>query len=222
MGVVVEQPPGRRRYARVTLLQPLPARVGNARVFILELGVNGVRMIHQGVLPRPGHTFHIQFEWEARRLGFECEVIHNDLQKLAKSTNEKSTYSAGAHIISADSDSAVVLRKILIDHIERALDEQKANAQGIPAKAAHAFQTGKAKEYIRCQLVSGEWRKTTSTRADQPENGFTVSADEEREQIDMLCEAYASGDESGRQMIRMMAEATVSTADGVPTRKYTP
>lgn len=181
-----------------------------------------MRIIHQGALPRPGQSFKIEFEWEARRLGFECEVVHNDLQKLARTATEKSSYNARVHIVSATGDSVILLRKILVEHVERALDEQKANAQGIPAKAAHAFQTGKAKEYIRCQLVNGEWRKSTTTRAEQPENGFTVSADEDPAQIEMLCESFASGDASIRQRIRMMAEATLSTSDGVPTRKYTP
>lgn len=212
----------RRKYERVKMLQPLPGRVGKSRVFLLEIGISGIHLIHQGVLPRAGGTFSIEFEWEHHRLEFECEVIHNDLQKLAKSENEKSTYSAGAHFIAAKGDSAVVLRQIVIHHVERALDEQRANARGIPAKAAHAFQTGKAKEFLRCQLVNGEWRKSTSTRFDQPENGFTVSADEEREQVDMLCSSYENGDASTRQMIRMMAEASLATLDGIPTRKYEP
>lgn len=204
------------------MLQPVPGRVGRARVFVIEIGLSGVRLLHQGVLPRPGDTFHLDFEWEARRLAFDCEVVHNDLQKLAKSASEKSTYTAGAHIIAATGDSAITLRNLLIEHIERALDEQKANAQGIPAKAAHAFQTGKSKEFIRCQLVNGEWRKTTTTRSEQPDNGFTVSADEEKEQVDMLCESYATGDEAMRKMIRAMSEASLATADGVPTRRYEP
>lgn len=205
------------------LLQPLPARIGNARVFVIELGINGIRVLHQGAVPKPGSKFHIDFEWEARRMGFECEVVHNDLQKLAKSSAEKSTYNAGAHIVGATADSAVILRKLLIDHIERALDEQRANARGIPAKAAQAFQTGKAREFIRCELVNGKWRRSTSTRTDQPQVGFTVSSEEEPEQIDMLCESYATGDESTRMMIRMMAEASLASMEGgIPTRKYTP
>lgn len=212
----------RRRYERVRLLEPLPGRVGNARVFIMELGISGMRLAHQAALPRQGKIFKVEFEWEARALEFECEVVHNDLHKLAKSDKEKSTYHAGAHFVRAVGESAVILRKIVIEHVERALDEQRANARGIPAKAAHAFQTGASKEFIRCQLVNGDWRRMTSTRVDQPNNGFTVSAEEDKAQIEMLCEAYAAGDESTRKMIRAMSEASVGTADGIPTRKYTP
>ena len=181
-----------------------------------------MRLAHQGGLPRQGQHFKIEFEWEARRLQFECEVVHNDLHKLAKSEHEKSTYHAGAHFIHAMGDSAITLRKIVIDHVERALDEQRANAKGIPAIAAQMYQTGKSREFIRCQLVNGEWRRTNSTRNDQPDNGFTVAADEDPAQLDMLCEAFASGDTETRKMIRAMAEASIGTKDGVPTRRYNP
>lgn len=204
------------------MLRPLSGRVGKSRVFILELGVSGMRVSHQGILPRVGQSFHIEFEWEAQRLELECEVVHNDLQKLARSDQEKSVYHAGVHFISAVRDSAVIVRQIVTEHVERALDEQRANARGIPAAAAHAFQTGKTTEYIRCQLVKDEWRRSTSTRVEQPDNGFTISAGEDKNQIDMLCESYKTGDESTRKMIRMMAEASIGTADGVPTRKYNP
>jgi hypothetical protein len=219
---VVDEPQERRKYDRVTLLKPLPAKVGNVRVFVMELGVSGMQIAHQAALPRVGQRFAIEFEWEARRLKFECEVVRNDLHKLAKSENEKSTYHAGVHIVSATGDSAVLLRKIVGEHVERALDEQRANARGVPAKAAHAFQTGKARDFVRCQLVNGEWRKSTTTRSEQPENGFTVSGEEDPAQVEMLCEAYASGDESTRKMIRMMSEASISSIDGIPTRKYSP
>jgi hypothetical protein len=219
---VVDEPQERRKYDRVKLLKPLPAKVGNARVFIMELGVSGLQLAHQAALPRVGQRFNLEFEWDARRLHFECEVIRNDLHKLAKAENEKSTYHAGVHVVSASGDSAVMLRKIVSEHVERALDEQRANARGIPAKAAHAFQTGAAREYVRCQLVNGQWRKSTTTRSEQPSDGFTVSAQEDKEQVDMLCEAYAAGDESTRKMIRAMSEASLATVDGIPTRKYNP
>ena len=91
---VAEQPLERRLYERVTLLQPLPGRVGTSRIFILELGVSGMSVAHRSALPRVGQVFQIEFAWEAKTLHFECEVVHNDLQKLAKSSDEKSTCRA--------------------------------------------------------------------------------------------------------------------------------
>ena len=45
---------------------------------------------------------------------------------------------------------------------------------------------------------------------DQPENGFTVAANESEEQIQMLCRTYESGDAESRRMTRMIAELSVT------------
>ena len=106
--------------------------------------------------------------------------------------------------------------------VARALDEQKANARGVPAAAAQCFQTGKGTEFLRFELINGAWRRTATTRPDQPVQGFTISADENREHIEMLCHTFQNADEPGRKLIKMMAELSISKAEGIPTRRYTP
>ena len=202
------------------MLRPLPGRIGTARIFVHDASINGIRIAHQGNIPKPGTRVKIEFEWDGEPLRLECEIVHNELHRMAKTPSEKSVYHAGLHIVSATGNSAVLLRKVVTEHVERALDEQRANARGLPAVAAHAFQTGKTKEYLRCQLVKGTWKRTAGPQADQPENGFTVSAAEDPAQVDMLCQAYERGDEETRKLIRTMAKA--STTEAVPTRRYVP
>ena len=103
----------------------------------------------------------------------------------------------------------------------RALDEQKANARGIPATAADSFQTGKGTRFLRCELINGAWRKSETERPDQPAIGFTVSAEEDRRQLALLCESFEKADPEGRKMIQMLAEMSISKAEGIPTRRYT-
>ena len=56
----------------------------------------------------------------------------------------------------------------------------------------------------------------------QPANGFTVSAAETDENVSMLCDAYEAGDAENRRLIRIMAELSISKAEGIPTRRYEP
>ena len=213
----------RRKYERVKLLRPIPGRVGTARVFVIEAGLDGFRLAHEGTLPPVGKSIHLQFEWEAKRLEFDCEIVHNDLRKRAKSADQKSLYEAGVHVTAAARDSALRLRRIVEDHVERALDEQRANARGIPAASAHAYQTGaQTNQYIRCEFINGAWRRTTTTLRDQPPNGFTISAGEHPGHIETLCQNFASANEEGRKMIRSMAELSISKAEGLSTRRYIP
>jgi hypothetical protein len=212
----------RRKYQRVVLARPLPGRLGSGRIYVLDASLIGLRIAHQGAAPPAGSPCRIEFEWEGRLVALDCEVRRNALHKLAKNPGEKSIYHAGLSITGALGDSDSALRQMVASIVARALDEQKANARGVPAAAAQCFQTGKGTDYVRCELVSGTWRRTETNRADQPQNGFTVSAEESREHVDMLCDTFGNADEEGRRLIRMMAELSISKAEGVPTRRYMP
>jgi len=45
---------------------------------------------------------------------------------------------------------------------------------------------------------------------DQPEDGFTVSANEAQDQIDLLCRTYEGGDADAKNMTRMIAGLTIN------------
>jgi len=193
----------RRRYQRVRLVRPVVARVGQVRVFLLEVSLSGVLVAHQGNIPPEGATGVVMFEWDGIAVALECQILRNTLQKMARNANE-------------------TLRDMISAVVARALDEQKANARGIPAVAAQTFQTGKGSQFLRLELLNGAWRRTETTRPDQPMNGFTISAEEPREHVALLCDTYASGDNESRKLIKVMAELSISQAEGIPTRRYSP
>jgi hypothetical protein len=202
--------------------RPLPGRLGSARIYVLDASLIGLRIAHQGTAPPAGSQCRVEFEWEGRLIELDCEVRRNALHKLARNAKEKSIYHAGLSIVGALGDSDSALRQMIASIVARALDEQKANARGVPAAAAQCFQTGKGTEYVRCELVGGTWRRTETNRAEQPLNGFTVSAEESREHVELLCDTFVNADDAGRNLIRMMAELSISKAEGVPTRRYMP
>jgi hypothetical protein len=217
-----QAPTERRKVSRVKLPQPLGGKAGTARVFLIDASVEGIRVAHQGTLPAVGQTCHVSFDWQGHPIELDCEVIHNTLFKLAKAAGEKSVYHGGLRITNAEASSRTNLKQLISDCVARALDEQKANARGMPATAALSFQTGKGTAYLRCELVDGVWRKTSTSRPEQPSNGFTISAEEEREQVEMLCQTFETADAAGRKLIRTLAEMSISKNEGVPTRRYTP
>jgi hypothetical protein len=206
----------------VTLVRPLVARVGAARVFILEASLSGVLLAHQGNIPGEGSTCVVMFEWDGIPVALECEITRNMLQKMARNANDKSVYHAGMEIVRASGEAMKTLRDMIASVVARALDEQKANARGIPAVAAQTFQTGKGTQFLRFELINGKWRRTETTRPDQPMNGFTISAEEAPDHIALLCETYESCDNESRKLIKVMAELSISKAEGIPTRRYSP
>ena len=64
--------------------------------------------------------------------------------------------------------------------------------------------------FLQYHLTADGWKCQRALLPDQPEDGFTVSANESQEQIDLLCSTYESGDEEAKRMTRMIAEVSVT------------
>ena len=212
----------RRQYGRVTPVQKIRGTAGSVVIYLVDLSITGLKVAHQEPLPAVGQSCVVTFNWEGRRLTLRCEVRRTTVAKTAKSAFEKTLYHTGLHVLSKDPLTERTLREIIEACVARALDEQKANARGIPAVAAQSFQTGKGETLIRCELRGGDWLKVTTMDRSQPENGFTISADETPDKIAMLCRAYASGDAESRKLIRTFAGLSISKSEGIPTRRYAP
>ena len=114
------------------------------------------------------------------------------------------------------------LREFIADRVTRALEEQKANARGIPPVGKYTFQVGKGDRYRRCEFIDNAWRKTDTTTPQQPANGFTVSAELESTTVDLLCRTYETTTEEGRRLTQMLAELSIKKTEGTPTRRYVP
>lgn len=211
----------RRRYGRVRLEQPLSATYAGTRARVLEISVVGLLIAHEGKIT-PGTTHDLQVDWQGTTLEFSCRVARSTLWRLAKSAGERSVYHSGLKILAARGDSSAHLRELLAERIIRALEEQKANARGIPPLAAFMYQPGKGELYRRCEFVDGVWRKSETIRPQQPASGFTVSADVDPAHVDMLCRTWEMTTPEGRRLTQMLAELSIDKSEGVPVRRYEP
>ena len=211
----------RRRYGRIKLDLPLTARFGETRVKALEVAVSGFLVAHEGRLA-PGETRRLTLDWQGSLIDLGCTIVRSTLWRLAKTLGEQSIYHSGLRIVQSSRESFDALRMLIAERIVRALDEQKANARGIPPLAAYMYQPGKGELYRRCELVNGVWRKTETIRLDQPLNGFTVSAEVDPQHVAMLCETWERTTQEGRRLTRLLAELSISQHEGIPTRRYVP
>jgi hypothetical protein len=205
----------------VRLETSLSAEFAGARARVLEISVTGILIAHEGKIAL-GTTHGLSVDWDGTRLDFSCRVIRSTLWRLAKSAGERSIYHSGLKVLEAYADASVRLRELLAERIIRALEEQKANARGIPPIAAYMYQPGKGELYRRCELIDGTWRKSETIRPQQPPNGFTVSIDVEPANVEILCRTWESTTAEGRRLTQMLAELSIDRAEGVPVRRYVP
>jgi len=211
----------RRRYGRIRLDEPLSGQFGASRVRVFELSVTGFLVAHEARYA-PGEVDHLVVEWNGTRLDLVCRLIRSTLWRLAKSIGEKSVYHSGLQIVEAIGDSYEKLRELIAERIIRALEEQQANARGIPPLAAYMYQPGKGDLYRRCELIEGEWHKRETAHPEQPQEGFTISADVDPEHIEMLCRTWEMTSPEGRRLTQMLAALSISKREGIPTRRFVP
>jgi hypothetical protein len=206
---------------RVNLLQPVIGIAGEERVYILDASVRGVRVSHR-TLFTPRAACNVGFEWDGNPIDLVGTVRWTKLQRLGSAAYAKTIYQSGLEIAVIAPEAQTTLRALVQAHVERALDEQKANAKGMPPTAAQSAQKGGSTVYARHEFVRGTWRKLKTSDPAQPESGFTLSSDEPREQVELLRSAYVTADANMRTVIRKLAELSIANPDGIPTRRYTP
>jgi hypothetical protein len=207
----------RRRVQRVRLIEPLRGTIGAARIFVIDASLRGLRVAHQDTIGEVGDPCPLRCEWEGRRIEMTCEIVRTQVHRAADAHSSRALYHSGLEIRQISASSSIALRSIVESHVARAMDEQRANARGIPAIAAQSFQTGNARHFVRHELVRGHWREIATADSSQPENGFTVAADHTPHEVQMLRNAYASS----RELVRSMARLSIS-GEGIPTRRYHP
>ncbi|HUP49606.1 MAG TPA: hypothetical protein VNA04_12540 [Thermoanaerobaculia bacterium] len=211
----------RRRFGRIDLDEPLTAFLGDARVEVAEVSIVGFRVLHEARF-QPGEERELRVSWSGREMRFACEIVRSTLFRLAKSGAEKSIYQSGVRIERAVGDSEKILRDLIAERVIRALDEQKANARGMVPVGEYTYRVGKGDRFRRCELAEGRWRKFDTTRPEQPAEGFTISAETEPAEVDMLCRTYESTTAEGRRLTKMLAELSIRKTEGAATRRYIP
>lgn len=218
---VSDTPSERRRYGRVRLETPLSAEFAGTRARVLEISILGLLIAHEGKIA-PGATHDLVIDWDGSTLEFTCRVVRSTLWRLAKGAGEKSIYHSGLRILEMTDAADRRLRELLAQRIIRALEEQKANARGIPPLAAYMYQPGKGELYRRCELIDGVWRKSETIRSQQPPNGFTVSTEVDPAHVEILCRTWEMTTAEGRRLTQMLAELSIDRNEGVPVRRYVP
>jgi hypothetical protein len=223
MSAVLHRSKERRSYGRIHLETKLRGSVDAVPIFVAETSVTGVRVLHEERFPvKPDGTHQLWFDWNEHTLRFRVELIRTTIVKLAKRTGEKSLYDSGLRFVHGDAKSEKLLRDLIADYVVRSLNEQIANAHGIPPLAAYSYQTGKGSRFRRCEWINGSWRKAETFDPQQPENGFTISADLDPEQVDILCKTWEIVGPEGRRLTQLLAQLSISKMEGIPTRRYEP
>jgi hypothetical protein len=225
----------RRRVERVTFSDPPPARINGEPAKLLDLGMLGARIRHERPLPA-GADARVEFEYDGDLVKALGRITRCDFQQVLSEARGERIFVSAVEFTSADPSSAGSVKRIISNHVARALEAQKANARGALAALGadvpflrESGEGGKVKRaashsYVSCRPgPGGTWRKTILARPVQPADGFTVRLGDSEEEVDRLCQAWNEATPEVRKLIRICAEmSTVDDEESLPPQNFTP
>jgi len=211
----------KREFERVHFEHPIPASLSGQPVAVIDLAIGGARLLGTArVVPASNHELRI--EWERETIALKCVITRCVIQTFATKPDQKSTYEIGARIVETVGDADRRVHHLIGAFVMKAIEEQRANWNGVPPAGPYVYIEGKSGRYRRCQFFNNDWNISETTNPEQPLNGFTVSAEVSPRYLHMLCVTWEKTDDEGKRLTRILAELSINKAEGVPTRRYIP
>ena len=190
----------RRSFERLNLTRPIDGWFGDRSVVVVEVSVGGAKIVHDDPIAK-GTQGMLRFTWRGRDLAVLGQVTRSDGAR------------SGVHFLEHNEDLVTLVNQ----WASEVLAAQQANAEGDRAKNVVGDETLTAASagaralsgYLQYHLTADGWKCHRALLPDQPEDGFTVSANESQEQIDLLCRTYEGGDAEAKKMTRMIAGLSI-------------
>lgn len=190
----------RRGFQRLNLVRPLDGWFGDFAVQLVEVSATGALMESGDAIPLDSRAL-LRFWWHDTELEMLAETVRNEGGRTAVKFVE----------------STEMLMDLIADSARELLRAQEANAAGDRAANVIADQTLTAASmahgalgYVTWVLGANGWKRRPSLLPEQPPDGFTISASEPEDQVEILCRTYESGDTEARRLTRMLAEISVA------------
>lgn len=224
----------RRRAERVRLTMPRPARLGTFNVVLSDVSIAGAGIQHHVQVPS-NLVLPLTFRWEKQSLELYARLVRSRLEFFTRGETSLRIYHSGL-IFVAKEHAEGDIRELIANRVSRALNRQIANAYALPYAERQASDssgginlnqlfplfTPSGRGYIRCTLERGRWKKEMAETPEQPESGFTVSASERAEEIELLCRTYSAAGYEERRLIRIFAQLSIAEPSDVPRDKFWP
>lgn len=222
----------RREFQRLKLGEPIEGSFGARSVRLIEIGVPGARVEHEGPI-RSSTQETLRFLWGGQTIELVAEVVRSQIAKASPSlaaTPDNPTagahalYHSGLQFLNAVGDSGHKLRSMLTDSVRRLLEARRiemAAQDSSQDSGDDEEETLRTKDFgfLSYVLEDGVWKKRRMFLPDQPGIGFTVAATEDKDELQRICRAYEQADDEGRRLIRLFAELSVSEAMNIPRKK---
>lgn len=207
----------RREFQRLRLTQPILAQMGEQNALILDVGIGGAFLEHYGLV-QPGFRFPLRFRWQGEDIDLECEVARTEVVRSVAGDGKSAVSHSGVRFVNPSRDASARLQDLIATFVGKLMAAQKANAAGDRDEngATLLARLGEARRmrtsgFLSYHFDGATWSRKSTHSAKQPEDGFTVAAFEDQDEVAALCRTYVEADEEGRRLIRLVAELSLKS-----------
>jgi len=191
----------RRAFQRLNLTKPIDGWFGDFDVLVVEISAGGAKIVHDDEIP-VGARGLLRFAWRGR----DFEI----LSQLTRSEGARS----GVHFLEENEEFRLMVgqwaNELRLAQEANASGNRDANIVGDETLTTASAGARALSGFLQYRLTASGWKCVRALLPDQPDDGFTVSANESQEQIDILCHTYESGDPEAKRMTRMIAELSIT------------
>lgn len=202
-----------RKSQRIQLNEPFEASFGEMQVSVIDLAEEGAAIEH--AVPLAVKSVAV-----LRVLShppFEVRAMVRHSVMTAAGSNKGPAYRTGLAFRQVSEATSSIIETILMDLASSLVRLWEANAAGLTTSPAiMAMQRRSASRapssYVWLRLINGRWERTTTLDPNQPLDGFSVPASEDRDQIALLCKTYETCSIAERQFLRALAQRAITEA----------
>ena len=204
---------------------------------LVDISNYGARVEHYSRIERgTKKTLRIRFEGE--EISMPSEIVACRVERFMPGDDGLTVYRSGLRFLEEEGTQFERIKKLTTSYVASTLVEQVANARGFQAPvtgdmpifrngalASNRFDIGSSRldehllptrdlthktGFIRFSFDKARgWNRKWTLDSKQPVEGFTISANETWEQVELLCDLYRRSDADGRALIRTLAEASL-------------
>jgi hypothetical protein len=201
----------RREFQRLRLETPIEGTFGPTPVTLVEIGVLGARIHHDG--PLTANRGELQFPADGHEVIMRCDVV--------RTFEVPGGFASGLRFLAALGESGDHLRTMLARLVAWALEHRyDSDATRLRIRAVDGDRTvrGLDAQFLSYRFDRGSWHRRNVFLPEQPSLGFTVAKGEDPDEMQRLCAVYEASDDEGRRLIRLFAELSVSEVLQIPPR----
>ncbi|HEY0787738.1 MAG TPA: PilZ domain-containing protein [Thermoanaerobaculia bacterium] len=224
----------RRRFERIQLRAPIDAQLGNTPVLVNDLSLGGANIEHRDALP-VGSRKELLFCWAGDTIAVPCTVLRCKLVGFVTGAKSSSIYSTGVKF-DVEALRNHPIRQLIEARVRAAIEQQRANARGEETVTCAYPEKEKSGDtrlkpvlsavrdngFICFRKEGNVWKKNKTQNPEQPAEGFTVLANEDPEELELLCRLYDRSDVAMRGMIRILAQLSVTESSDESRTRYVP